>query len=568
MLRALMSDELNKPAPPQEPSGLHRTSSFGFGSGSGRSVEAGVAVFLTAVIVFLHITRAASGGGLWRDEAATAHLASAFSVQYVISQAQFEVFPLLLPAALHAYGWIAGASDAALRVFGTLVGVSIVGALWLNMAFVRRGVPLLGLALLGFNGDFIQWGDAIRGYGLGILFILLAMGLMWRVVERPSAWRIGAALLAAIASVQTLFGNAVLLLAIGCGLAAVALRRGRQREAGLVLLVGLAAALSLLAYWTPLHLLRDCDVVTRTPTSIVGHYGFLDRNLSAAGAWGGLVWPSVVLAALVLSGVGQFKSNPLVRMELDRDALLFSGLALAGGVAGTFCFLETSGYAGAPWYFLGLIGLAAVLLDFVFDTLRAYAWARNVRLALVLLTAGAAVLPAWQQVQVRQTNLDLVAARLSREAGKEDLVVVDPFYLGISFGRYYHGPARWLTVPPIPAHEVYRIDLIKAEMIRADQDQVTKPVRDRIGDTLSRGHRVWVVGWGWYPPVTEAPPPLPQAPNSATRWDNGAYLITWSQQVTAFLLTHAKRMEDVPIPSDHPVNWLENVSLAVFEGER
>ena len=77
-----------------------------------------------------------------------------------------------------------------------------------------------------------------------------------------------------------------------------------------------------------------------------------------------------------------------------------------------------------------------------------------------------------------------------------------------------------------------------------------------------------MVGWGWYPPVTEAPPPLPQAPNSATRWDNGAYLITWSQQVTAFLLTHAKRMEDVPIPSDHPVNWLENVSLAVFEGER
>ena len=160
---------------------------------------------------------------------------------------------------------------------------------------------------------------------------------VWRPEQLP------AALLGAIGSVQTLFGNSVLLLAIGGGLAALALRRGRQREAGIVMLIGFAAALSLLPYWAPLHHLREWDIVVRTPTSVGDHYGFLNRNLSASSGWGGMVWPGMVLAALVLSGAGQFKRNPLIRAEADRDVLLFSGLALAAGVAGTFCFLETSG---------------------------------------------------------------------------------------------------------------------------------------------------------------------------------------------------------------------------------
>ena len=95
--------------------------------GSGRTVETWVAIALTTVIIGLHIVRAANAGGLWRDEAATAHLASAFSVKYLVHSVQFETFPLLLPAVLHAYSWIAGASDLALRIFGTLVGISIIG---------------------------------------------------------------------------------------------------------------------------------------------------------------------------------------------------------------------------------------------------------------------------------------------------------------------------------------------------------------------------------------------------------------------------------------------------------
>ena len=63
-------------------------------------------------------------------------------------------------------------------------------------------------------------------------------------------------------------------------------------------------------------------------------------------------------------------------------------------------------------------------------------------------------------------------------------------------------------------------------------------------------------------------PPLPPAPNPATGWNSGPYLMTWSEEVSAFLLTHANRMDDVPIPSDRPVNVLETASLTVFEGMR
>src|SRR2546425_1819193 len=70
-----------------------------------RKPEVCVGIFLTGLIVCLHLVRGLKAGGLWRGEAASANLAGMFSIQYVISRSQYELVPVLLPAAVFGYCW-------------------------------------------------------------------------------------------------------------------------------------------------------------------------------------------------------------------------------------------------------------------------------------------------------------------------------------------------------------------------------------------------------------------------------------------------------------------------------
>ena len=132
-----------------------------------RRLEILVGLVLTAVIVCLHVVRAVKADALWRDEAALVGLATLSPVQEVIHHFPHEAFPLVVPAAIRTVAWASGNSDWGFRAFGMLVGLSILAALWWNTWTVRRGPPLLALALLGFNSAFIIYGDSVRGYGLG-----------------------------------------------------------------------------------------------------------------------------------------------------------------------------------------------------------------------------------------------------------------------------------------------------------------------------------------------------------------------------------------------------------------
>src|SRR6266436_8143279 len=148
------------------------------------------ALLFTGIIVCVHGVRLADAGGLWRDEAGAVQLATLPSFKDVISNFPHEAFPLLFPATVRAYAALSGGGDAAWRFFGFLVGIGVIGALWWNLWTLRRGVPLLSLALLGFNAAFVQLGDSMRGYGLGTLLMLITVGLVWRVLEKPSAGRV------------------------------------------------------------------------------------------------------------------------------------------------------------------------------------------------------------------------------------------------------------------------------------------------------------------------------------------------------------------------------------------
>jgi hypothetical protein len=168
-------------------------------------------------------------------------------------------------------------------------------------------------------------------------------------------------------------------------------------------------------------------------------------------------------------------------------------------------------------------------------------------------------------VAVRQTNVDLVAQHLHTAARPGDLIVVNPWYVGITFNRYYRGPVEWTTVPPIEDLTVHRYDLLKLRMV---SPQPLAPVYAAIQGALKSGHRVWVVGPLPVLPGGQLPVVIPIAPAAPTGWSDGPYAMAWSQQVGYFVQMHALRHALVAIPVDRPVSGLEQVPLEVIEGWR
>jgi hypothetical protein len=566
--------------------------------GTIRKLEVGVAIMLTIAAVFLHLKRVGDAGGLWRDEAAAVGLAQMPTIREVVKYFPHEAFPLLVPMTLRAVTSICGGSETGFRVFGMLVGVGILGALWWNMKVVRRNVPLLSLALLGFNGALIQWGDSLRGYGLGTLMLLLGLGALWKVLERPTLGNSVVAALVAIASVQTLFHNPPLLLAICLGGWAVTMRRAGQweepnsteksrvtgkRETIIVLIIGVVAAASLLPYWVPLSRARAWDVMVRSRLDFWGLWTKLGETLGASG-WSNLwVWAVLFVVAMVVwwraMGREPWRFWGLGRSEhaddvaegrvpgdsREREVLWFSGTALLFGLLGCIAFLTLLSYHPRPWYYLAFLALAALLLDFIFDTARS-AGARVTRLLLAIVVAVSSFPLALTQTEVRQTNIDLVAEKLTHLAGKEDYVVVAPWTVGISFQRYYRGGAFWTTMPPMEFLKFHRYDLLQAKMSSTNADVVIGPALKNIQRTLERGHRVWIVGEPWTPEPWERPSDAKAAACLPARFGEVNSPAAWSQKVWEVLQAHSREMRTVPLDSEQPVFRLENLPVRVVEG--
>ena len=190
---------------------------------------------------------------------------------------------------------------------------------------------------------------------------------------------------------------------------------------------------------------------------------------------------------------------------------------------------------------------------------------RMVRLAAVVVAL--AVLPAasWGQISLRQTNVDLVARQLEERAQPNDLVVVNPWMLGVSFNRYYHGSAKWVTNPLMDDHRLHRYDLLKANMMSPD---AFAGLQAMMTETLRANHRIWIVGRTYLPEPGGHLEPLPPAPHSKYGWDGDTYAVFWSAQLGDFMVKHVSSGGFVPVGDDEGVNPLERERLFMVEGWR
>ena len=243
-----------------------------------RKIEWVIGALITAGAVYLHWVNFRSAGALWRDEAGVVRIATLPAAREMWSNIGHESCPILFPSLIRAWSVTVGDSDAALRLFGFIVGLLMLGAVWLNGWFFARSAPLIALGLLAVNPSVVRWGDALRAYGLASVLMLVTLAIVWRFARSPDrkSWIVAA--LAAVISVQCLFQNSFLLLAVCAAAAAVRVRCHDFKNGLAALAIGVPAAISLLPYRVAI---RDAQA-----WSVLSQIGFLSAliwsNLSVA----------------------------------------------------------------------------------------------------------------------------------------------------------------------------------------------------------------------------------------------------------------------------------------------
>lgn len=522
------------------------------------------AVLLTLVVLVLVSTRAWYAGALWRDECAAVQLARMPSFADISKNFQHEAFPLLFPATLRAYTNIFGTSDTALRWFGLAIGIMLVSVAWLNQRATRSGIPLFFLALFGLNMTFLTWGTSVRGYGIGSVLIVLAFGLISRLLVERTQARIVSTFLVTLLSVQYLLQNTVLLLAIVLSAGTVCLSRRNFKLALIILGIGALCAISLLPYIGSYSSGTDWNIVLKYPLTLRRLWHQLGFAFGKPLPLMTLIWPTL-LSVLVGGAATRLYLIRHRKPAPEWDLLLFGILVSITSIAGYYAFLKTVSYPTEPWYYLALLAIIAAALDLLASRLAQIRWIRLARLAFV---AGAlAVLPFanWSDITSRQTNIDIVVHKLEQSATSNDLIVVIPWYVGIGFNWYYHGVTPWVTAPIVDDHRIHRYDLLKAKMMSSN------PVDDlleRISRTLASGNHVWFVGRIEFLREGQVALSLAPAPDPEFGWHNDVYMKSWAQQVGGFIQTHASRGEWVVLPAYGSVNHFENVRLLVAQGWR
>ena len=525
-------------------------------------LEWGVCLGATLAAIGLHLIYLTHAGGLWRDETISVRLATSSTAGEMWRMLVYESFPVLFPATLRCWWAVGlGGTDFAFRCLGFLIALALLGAVWLNARVLRSSLPLVSLGLLAGNLTLVRWGDSLRAYGLGCALILLTLALVWSLMRAPSAERFLAATLAAVLSVQCLYQNAFLLFAICIAGCFVCFRRKQDRTALLLIAVGAAAAASLLPYIGLIIRSQRSFIVARTGFRGALVWSNLFDALGTPMGWPALVWVGLCVLASV-RGLWFVRRSLEQKPIRTKDVPLFGALILTLGLLTFFLFIAIARLPTQPWYWLPPMVLAAVCIDAVLGTwLEAY---RGWRLALVILMAFVPLITGVGLAKQRQTNIDLIAARLRKEAKPNDLILVHPWYCGVTFNRYYQGPTPWITLPALSDFRVARYDLLKEKLAATAP---IKDVLDRMAQTLAAGNRLWIVGGLPAPGPNETEPPdLPPAPGGPQGWFDVPYSYVWGRQADYFIAAHGGHIEAVPTGSDNAVSIYEKASLSVVNG--
>jgi uncharacterized membrane protein len=525
-------------------------------------IEFLLALILTLGLIGLHCMALFSAGPLWRDEISSLTLATKPSWREVWSTLVYDPFPALFFTTLRAWHALFGGSDFVLRILGCVIGAICLAGFWISARWTNRRPPLLALAFLGLSPTLIVWGDSLRPYGLAVFSILLAFAGFWLAIKEPRPVYVILATTAAILAAQAIFTNAPLLLACGVSAAVVAARRRQWIRALMALGIGAVAALSLLPYASVLRATADWAEIRKAPLPMAAHMGVLRDALLNAGSVTAWLWLTAVVAAIGVAIISQIRPAPGGITRELRDLRLYAAITGLVGSVATLVFFQRLQWPSNIWYFLPMLALAAIAIDRILDFDSASRIGIILRLVLCIACVLSSVTAAFTKVQVRASNLDVIASVLEKHAAKEDLIVIYPFVDAITFSRYFHGPAPFVTIPEIDDLSLHRWDQLVQQ---ARQENAIAPLITRVNETLRSGHQVWVATTLSLTAPTGSPPPVQPLRDSAPH-RIGYFLVGWGEQFVANLRNHVERSAPVNVALDQPVSRYERSRLFVFSG--
>jgi hypothetical protein len=346
--------------------------------------------------------------------------------------------------------------------------------------------PLLALALLVFDAGTVRFGDSLRGYGVGTLSGVLAYWSLWRLGQRRDARSFWIAVAASIVAVHLLYFNAAVVFASCLGAAVRGAFARSMRDVVRPLLVGAIAAVTLVPYVGMFSEARRWNDLLRYDIGPVWLGWMWQTAHAGSGPLAIIIWNLALVAVAVLS--------ILVLVLRGRSMSSMAGLehhavAFFAGTVAYVVFLMRLGYYTSPWYYLTLALLVALPLDAIAGAVTGVR-GRAAVIVLAVVHLATAFGPAIAFTSERLTNVDIVAAELSTQTRAGDMVVVIPWQSIVSWGRYYHGPAASVSVPPVGFTEWHRYDLFERAM--TDPAPMAGLLAD-VDAALARGSRVFVV---------------------------------------------------------------------------
>jgi hypothetical protein len=354
-------------------------------------------------------------------------------------------------------------------------------------------------------------------------------------------------------SVQSLYQNSWFILAFCAGAWTVTLAQRQWKTAAGVGLIGAAAALSLLPDLGNLLRSREWFDVTQGPVKFDGVLDALLETCRAGGDWMAPAWAALFAMAAATALV--------MGWQLRIWNMIYGGVTLVAGAVMFLAFLRFASVPPRVWHFPIFLASSALAMEMVLAgiPLAAVQWARP---ALAMLAVLVSIPLCRQGVMLRQTNMDLIALKLKASAQPGDLIVVSPWYFGLSLRRYLD-ETNWTSVPPLADFRFHRYDLLKERMVSAHP---IAGLEDQIRQTLRGGHALWVAGMFRAP--SNGPPQVYSPYRGGLKMADAKYCDSWVCQITDMIRTNKCDVSPVPIkvPDGTPVNPVEDVSLRVIRG--
>jgi len=379
-----------------------------------------VGVAVTVVALCLFVVRLTHAGPLWRDEAESIQ-SSQMPLPQMVEAVQFSSFPILFPLVLRAYSLLFGSDDLSLRCFGSIIGVLLLLAAWLPIRRLTGKIPLFLLAITGLNANFLISGMALRGYGAGAVFMLLALACTCRFILNPNSRTLLALLIADLVCSQMLFLNLPIVMAFVAAAGCVLLIRRQAKWIGwlsiVVLIIGLSYAFYVLQFYRSGSVWGE---ILHVPMS------FALIWQAFVGAWGNIS-ALVSNSWLALIGVAMFGALWKVRtiwnkcLDSQRDSLVFAILAITLAAIASYLFVRIVPRQPESRYFLALTVVMAAIADLVWA--RFPFWMRAWRMGMVLI--GAIALPGslWGSIVQAESNSETVAHAVEQTAPPATLLL-------------------------------------------------------------------------------------------------------------------------------------------------